>query len=167
MNWDAIGAVGEIVGASVVFISLFYVGFQVRENSRAVRGQTYQSLCTTIAEQATLTSADPELSLLWLKFAREEAFSEVEEARFLAAVNASVRLATAVHYQFSLGLLNAQQLQELTGTPQALLASPIGQRFWDATKAHRSKAFVTFMEGAMASQSSAADIKQAWTQGDA
>ena len=164
MNWDAISAVGEIFGASVVFVSLFYVGFQVRENSRAVRGQTYQSLCTTISEQATQTAADPELSVLMIKGAREGAFSEVEEARFLAMLNASVRVATATHYQFSLGLLDAEQLHELTMTSQAMLSSSPGQRFWTATKANRSEAFVTYMEDAMASGSTATDLKQAWNR---
>ena len=49
MDWDAIGAIGEIVGASAVLISLFYVGLQVRQNSKAIRGQTYESLSTTLA----------------------------------------------------------------------------------------------------------------------
>ena len=30
MNWDAIGAVGEIVGASAVVLSLAYLAVQIR-----------------------------------------------------------------------------------------------------------------------------------------
>ncbi len=37
MNWDAIGAVGEVVGAAAVIASLVYLAVQIRQNTRAVR----------------------------------------------------------------------------------------------------------------------------------
>lgn len=39
MNWDAIGAIGEIVGAAVVFISLIYLATQIRHSSKSMRSQ--------------------------------------------------------------------------------------------------------------------------------
>ena len=36
MNWDAISAVGEILGAVAVVISLVYLATQIRQNSRSV-----------------------------------------------------------------------------------------------------------------------------------
>ena len=42
MNWEAIGAVGEIVGATAVVVTLIYVAVQVRhgdrDGARRVRG---------------------------------------------------------------------------------------------------------------------------------
>jgi hypothetical protein len=35
MNWEAIGAVGEVVGASAVFISLLYLAIQIRASRRS------------------------------------------------------------------------------------------------------------------------------------
>ena len=34
MNWDAIGAVGEIVGALTVLITLIYLAIQIRQSNR-------------------------------------------------------------------------------------------------------------------------------------
>ena len=34
MNWEAIGAIGEILGAFAVFASLLYLAIQIRHNSR-------------------------------------------------------------------------------------------------------------------------------------
>lgn len=39
MNWDAIGAIGEVVGALAVVISLVYLALQIRQNSRQVEEQ--------------------------------------------------------------------------------------------------------------------------------
>ena len=37
MNWEAIGAIGEIVGAAAVVFSLTYLALQLRANTRTMR----------------------------------------------------------------------------------------------------------------------------------
>jgi len=37
LNWDAIGAIGELVGATAVFVSIIYLALQIRQNSTEVR----------------------------------------------------------------------------------------------------------------------------------
>jgi len=44
MNWDALGAVGEIVGAAGVIVSLLYLASQVRSNSRQLRHSSAQAV---------------------------------------------------------------------------------------------------------------------------
>ena len=44
MNWDAIGAIAETLGAVGVIASLVYLATQIRQNTRTVRSATYQSL---------------------------------------------------------------------------------------------------------------------------
>ena len=44
MNWDAIGAVAELLGAIGVIASLIYVATQIRRNTSAVYAIAYQSI---------------------------------------------------------------------------------------------------------------------------
>jgi hypothetical protein len=44
MNWDALGAIGEIVGAAGVIVSLLYLASQVRSNSRQLRHSAAQAV---------------------------------------------------------------------------------------------------------------------------
>ena len=44
MNWDAIGAIGEIVGAIAVVITLLYLAHQTRINTKAVKTSTFNEL---------------------------------------------------------------------------------------------------------------------------
>jgi hypothetical protein len=37
MNWDAIGAVGEILGAFAVFASLIYLALQIKQNTKSLK----------------------------------------------------------------------------------------------------------------------------------
>ena len=39
MNWDAIGAVGEILGALAVFVTLIYLAIQTRDNVKVLRAR--------------------------------------------------------------------------------------------------------------------------------
>lgn len=43
MNWEAVGAVGEIVGAVAVVVTLIYLARQMGQNSSALRSTTAQS----------------------------------------------------------------------------------------------------------------------------
>jgi hypothetical protein len=43
VDWNAIGAIGEIVGAAAVVISLIYVGYQLKETRKAGRAATAQA----------------------------------------------------------------------------------------------------------------------------
>jgi hypothetical protein len=44
MNWDALGAIGEIIGAAGVIVSLLYLASQVRNNSRQLRHSSAQAV---------------------------------------------------------------------------------------------------------------------------
>ena len=37
MNWEATGAIGEVVGAAGVIASLMYLAVQIRQNTKSVR----------------------------------------------------------------------------------------------------------------------------------
>ena len=39
MNWDALGAIAELLGAIAVFLTLAYLTVQVRQNSKALEQQ--------------------------------------------------------------------------------------------------------------------------------
>ena len=44
MNWDAIGAVGEIVGALAVVVTLIYLAVQTRHSAAATQRQIMQAM---------------------------------------------------------------------------------------------------------------------------
>lgn len=56
MNWDAIGAIGETLGALAVVISLLYLAAQIRQNSRVVKGTSAQSITQTIQSELRWSS---------------------------------------------------------------------------------------------------------------
>lgn len=56
MNWEAIGAVGETLGAIAVVVSLLYLAAQIRQNSRIVKGTSVQAITQTIQSELRWSS---------------------------------------------------------------------------------------------------------------
>ena len=67
MNWEAIGAVGEILGAIAVIGSLIFVGVQIRGNTRATQTAAAHNLTNTFNSVITNISGDPEMSRIWVQ----------------------------------------------------------------------------------------------------
>ena len=58
MNWEAIGAIGEVLGAAAVVVTLGYLAVQIRQNSQAVKNSAAQSLLSEANGSLRVAAAD-------------------------------------------------------------------------------------------------------------
>lgn len=65
MNWDAIGATAEVVGAIGVLASLIYLAIQIRHNSSSVDASTEDGVVSGFNEINLIIGADPKLAALF------------------------------------------------------------------------------------------------------
>ncbi len=72
MNWDAIGAVGEVLGAGLIAISLLYLARETRKSSRAVDATASRESSHQLAEWHREVARDPELMRITMKAISEE-----------------------------------------------------------------------------------------------
>ena len=111
MNWDAIGAMGEIVGAFAVLATLYYLSGQIKINSREIeRANDYQSAQSILGMNGLYVQIwqpimqDNELAAIYLKGVNEESMSEVEELRFCTYINTFLALIEALINQNEAGI---------------------------------------------------------------
>jgi len=78
VNWEAIGAIAEILGAIAVIATLGYLAIQIRENTRSTTASIYQSAMDGYVElNRTLSEVD--VGELYFKATTNlESLSEVE-----------------------------------------------------------------------------------------
>ena len=62
VNWEAVSAIGQVVGAVAVVISLIYLANEVRGNSRATRLESMRSLSDAINQFFRTVAQDAELA---------------------------------------------------------------------------------------------------------
>ena len=94
MNWEAVGAVGEIVGAGAVVLTLFYLARQMREsayearqNQVELRRTRYDALNRELARTVSEWASNPELAETMLRGHRNPAsLTETEVFRFYASL---------------------------------------------------------------------------------
>ena len=86
MNWEAIGAIGEILGAVGVIVSLFYVAYQVRQstnqgklNTIAIESANFEALSAAANDIRLRLAENPELARLYLKGSKNPTLLSDEE----------------------------------------------------------------------------------------
>ena len=64
MNWDAIGAIGEIVGAAAVVASLLYLATQFRASSREAKASALEKAVEDRQRMGEITM-QPHMAPVW------------------------------------------------------------------------------------------------------
>jgi hypothetical protein len=83
MNWEAIGAIGEILGAAAVVVTLVFLVIQLRhlaeqtrQNTLAIKFGSYSAHAETLANWQHGTAKDEGLSEIMYKCQRAEAYND-------------------------------------------------------------------------------------------
>ena len=83
MNWEAISAISEIVGAVAVVLSLIYLAIQIRSSTRATRATVHLGLHESDAHWGALFISDPSLAELFDRgCAGDSKLSTADQRRF-------------------------------------------------------------------------------------
>jgi len=92
MNWDAIGAIAESVGAVSVVASLVYLGIQLRQNSRTISEEIFQNLLNNYHGAMDNLISDPTLNRIWHTGLREfDALDQDERMLWFTQMHAFLR----------------------------------------------------------------------------
>jgi hypothetical protein len=67
MNWDAIGAIGELTGALAVVVSVIYLALQIRNNTQATMVTVVQDTIDEFANLDRLVASTPDLAHIILR----------------------------------------------------------------------------------------------------
>ncbi len=131
MNWEALGSVGEIVGAIGVIASLIYLAAQIRQNTRSLRAGTYESLAQATASSNVLLISDPEIARIVEMGLGNESLSPEDRPRFEAYLRMSFRRYDSIFLHYRQGTLPTDAWQAYWNSFRRILVSTNVQRFWE------------------------------------
>jgi hypothetical protein len=138
MNWDAIGAIAELLGAIGVIASLIYLATQIRqsreqmgENTRAARASGYQSFFQNMDEVAMRSTSSPEMAQsVRLGLTRFDQLTEEQAFYFNNWIIGMLLAFDNGHYQFGTGILEAARWRVQRGNLTNLLSAPGTRQWW-------------------------------------
>ena len=115
MNWDAVGAIGELLGAGAVFVTLAYLAIQVRQskdllerNQKLAIGQAYQVRAAMTSDNFRAQLNNHDIISIHVKADRGEVLTEVEEQARQVQYALGHFAYDNMYYQYSLGLLDEE-----------------------------------------------------------
>lgn len=152
MNWDAIGAVSELVGAAGVIASLLYLAIQVRASTRASAVEAKLESTRLLNDFIDSLIQAPELNDLYLRgLADIESLSKTDYYRFSNMALKAFWFFSAGYFQHRMGTLGADDWHELRAVLQYWLRKPGCRVWWDRLgRASFGSEFREFVESEMA-----------------
>ena len=131
VNWEAISAIGQLVGALAVVISLIYLAREVRSNARATRiaaGRSTLEFLNRFTQQITEHADLAELRDRGFK--DFESLEGADRARFGSYMHAMFRTVEDVYYQHLQGNLDPRLWRGLEVVLSETNALPGVQAWW-------------------------------------
>ena len=109
MNWDALGAIGELAGAVAVVLTLVYLAVQIKQNTLAVKTSSHHAITDSFNAINRLMASDPNLARIWrLGTLDLSALSEDEQISFGFMNVMVMRVYETLYYQYRAGTIEEQ-----------------------------------------------------------
>ena len=132
MNWDALGAVGEIIGAIAVLLTLGYLALQIRQNTQAVQASAVESSIKSVSEARSAIFVTAGIAEIYEKgISDPEQLTGVETIRFRLLVHNLLLAQANVFAQMKYSNLPSSTWKSQRPAILRVLKTPGGKWFWD------------------------------------
>jgi hypothetical protein len=132
MNWDAIGAIGEVLGALVVVITLGYLAIQIRQGINSVQGATELEASKQFTDWHARITNSIELRTVWDKVAGGESLSDVERVQYMWLISELFFMIEGFFRQYRRGLISKSSWEPLEMSVIAALKIDQVSTWWEA-----------------------------------
>ena len=131
MNWDAVGAIGEVLGALVVIVTLGYLAVQVRQNTAQLKREETVSIQRGQNEVIAQLS-DPATAKSYAMMAEKgRRASPEDQARAILYVIQYINHFQIVYDLYHLGSLDEERYKLWEGFAISMVASKGLREWWD------------------------------------
>ncbi len=142
MNWEAIGAVGEIIGAIAVVASLVYVGIQVHQSNILSRSQTRQSIMHLVQQELYKLIDDPTILMLLTK----ADISIEEKIKLNAWISSNMRQREYEWFARNDGTIDENTFNTYKALIPIVLGTERSRRWWKLARPAFYPGFAAFVD---------------------
>jgi len=148
MNWEAVGAVGEVAGAAGVIITLLYLSVQVRASTLASRVESKLAASGMYTDFLKTLIESPEINDIFVRGRDNiELLSSEEFYRFSNMAFQAFSFFSASRFQHSSGVLSASDWFEHLAIIRFWLRGKGCQQWWNRLGIHMyGPDFVAFID---------------------
>jgi len=146
VNWEAAGAIGEIIGAAAVVISLVYLASQIRTQNRETRAASVHQV---LHEYSTAISRlhEPEMADIWVAAIEDfDSLGPSQRLRFVIYLMVAVRSFEDAYFQWREGRLEDNIWRALLTSLRDLKSTESFARFWELRRHQFRPEFAEYID---------------------
>ena len=148
MNWEAIGATGELIGAFAVVVSLIYVGVQVRHSAGAVRSAAANDASVAMQNWYLEMGSNRQASDIWFNaMTSPDPLSTHDEFQFMMSMHAVLLGMQNSYFLSQEGTLDAEFREAITTAIVAVKDLPGMDRYWRQRRGFFHTGFAKYIDG--------------------
>ncbi len=147
MTLNELGGLGEFVGAIAVVISLIYLAFQIRHNTRAVQSATHQAALDGILRTSASLSDSEGMARISRKANEDyEDLTDDERIRFEAYADRTIANYETAFYNYQRSMIDSALWHSWSHNILSDLSEPGLRRYWEEKKHTFMDEFVEFVD---------------------
>lgn len=152
MNWEAIGAIGEVVGAIAVVLTLLYLATQLRQNTRSNQTSAIQMVSAQNAEWLSLLSQpDGAAKLFYFDAAGGlQDLSTEDSARYISLIIHMCRLYDTQYHLYRMGTIPEELWNSSHATLKSTIQAKPARQAWQLTRTHFTTSFAELVDSLVA-----------------
>ena len=150
MNWDALGAIAELIGAIAVVATLIYLAAQIRQNTFSNRNAALQTISSQYADWlSTIIENESVARIYRAGLADFNQLTEEDRIRFGMLLTQLCRACDAQYHQHKTSALPQEMWKSTLESLVGVLEKPGGSAWWSRYGSRFSPSFYTVVNGAL------------------
>jgi hypothetical protein len=147
MNWEMISAVGQMLGAIGLIISLIYLAIQIRSQKQERRNTAMNALVTHFSDLMRSQVENADLCEIWLRGLQDfDALDPASKLRFGSHLGRQLRAADSLYLYFLDETLDPRLWRGFERTILDVAAYPGFQKWWPTRKHWYSDEFCALID---------------------
>jgi len=150
MNWESVSAIGEMLSAVAVIVTLIYLAIQIRDSARASRSAAVTDATTAMQAFYQELGSNPQTSLLFLSALRNPgSLSQEDQFQYLMIMHSAFLGFQRSFFLAQEGTLDVE-LRDSVGTAISAVGHLPGMAlYWRQRKGFFQPEFIAWVEGLM------------------
>jgi len=142
MNWEAVGATGEVLGSIAVVVTLLYLSIQIRQNTQSNRTAAIQTMASQEASWLSTAVQTPELAQAYFTGLQDlGSLPKAQQAQFNFLMAMLCRQYDCQLYLRRDGAIPEELWRASEQTLQGVMVEPGAQVWWPLAKGRFSADF--------------------------
>ena len=153
MNWEAIGAIGEILAATATVAMLVYLSIQVKHAKDATQSSSEIEAAGILAQLTENIAQNREMMRVWdLALQGSDDLSDEDKLQYLWSISAYGNAAEGVFHQFKKGMISKETWAVWERGFTMHIGTEVGLAWWKSEAAPYSQSFRRHMTEIVESQ---------------